>query len=159
MAAKFRFPLQSVLDHRQRIENQRRRELAEVEARRQACYDSLRSMQQSILGARHGLGSGLRGRVDMAQVSGFARYSMEARAEAQQIVQRLAVIERDVERAREQLADAARQRKALELLRDKQLAEWHQRQDRREAAELDEIGMQLYVRQQQSRRAGSEPHA
>ncbi len=145
MAVKFRFPLQVVLDHRSRIEDQRRRELAEAEARRHQCHETLRTMQQTIVGSRGQLRSGLRGRVDMRQVAAFAGYSIQARGEAQLIVQRLALIERDIETARQRLADAARQRKALELLREKQLAQWQSRQQRREVAELDEIATQAHA--------------
>jgi len=84
--------------------------------------------------------------VDLDRVSQFARYSAQTAIRAQQLVVEIARLEKQIETARERLAEAMRARKAMELLRDRQYARWKQEQDRREAAELDEMAVQAYVR-------------
>jgi flagellar export protein FliJ len=48
-----------------------------------------------------------------------------------------------VDEARAQLAEAAKQRKIIEKLREQQFERWKADQAKRELAQLDEIGMQL----------------
>ena len=62
------------------------------------------------------------------------------------IDQKLAGLERKVAEARAELLAAARARKVLDKLREKQKARWQAELDRKESAALDEIGAQGAVR-------------
>ncbi len=139
--AEFLFKLESVLQQRRTVEDQRQRDLAKVLRQRMILLDQLRAMQTTITQSKGDLKQGLVGKVDMGSVAQFARFSGQATARAHQIVAKLAVIERQAESARVQLVEAMRDRKAIERLREKQLRKWKTEQDRREAAMLDEIGV------------------
>ena len=145
--AGFSFRLETVLKQRMTIEDQRQRDLAQVMRERMILEGQLRQMQQTISESRQQLADGLVGRVDLGGVSNFARYSAQARLRAQAIVARLAGIEKRVAAARQLLVEAMRDRKAMEILRDREYARWRRSEAQREAAELDEVGTQGYLRQ------------
>ncbi len=144
--AKFVFTLQPVLDHRLLTEEQRQRELGALLQEKNGKLNRLRSMQEEISASRRSLGSGLVGQVDMQEVAAFAGFSLQVRARAQDLVMALAQLEKRIEAARQRLLAATRERQALELLRDKQLAQWRRRQERREAAETDDMTCGQYTR-------------
>lgn len=143
----FHFQYQSVLEHRRLVEDQRQRELAKHLCVRMILHDQLRAMQQTIRDSKQQLGEALVGRVDLDRIAGFARYSGQAAQRAQQIVARLAQLEKLIETARQHLLEATKQRKALELLRDKHHQRWLQEQQRRQQAELDDLATQRYLRE------------
>lgn len=144
--AKFRFKFESVLRYRGMIEDECQRELAKTMRHRMILQDQLRQMQQTIVDSKQQLGQGLIGRVNLDQIAQFARYSGQVAQRAQGIVQKLAVAEKQIETARQKLLKASRDRKALELLRDRQRRQWQLEQDRLEAATLDELAVQGYAR-------------
>lgn len=144
---RFIFTLEPVLDHRKRIEDQSQRELARHLRQQMILMDQLRQMQQTIRASKHDLADGLIGRVDMTRVSDFARYAGQTSIRAQQIVQRLAGLQQQIDAARQKLMEATRQRKALELLRDRRLAAWRQQEERRQTAELDDLTLQRHLRE------------
>jgi len=144
--AKFQFRYETVLRQRQCVEDERQRELAKVLRQRMIVQNQLAHMQQTIRESRQNLSDTLVGKVNLDRVGQFARYSAQSAMRAQQIAVELARLEKQVETARARLAEAMRQRKAMELLRDREHARWKQEQQRRETAELDEIALQGYVR-------------
>jgi flagellar export protein FliJ len=144
--AKFHFKLDSVLRHRALVEDQCQRELAQLLRERMILHHQLRQMQNTISQSKRDLGGGLVGRVDMGQVAQFARFSGQATQRAQEIVVRLASLEKQIEASRIRLMEAVRARKALELLRDRHLSMWRREQDRREASFLDEIATGAFGR-------------
>jgi flagellar FliJ protein len=146
--AKFRFQLEAVLRHRRLVEDQGQRELAHFLRERMILHNQLRQMQQTISQSKHDLGDGLVGVVDLDKVAQFARYSGQTTQRAQQIVVRLASLEKQIAAARIRLMDAVRGRKALEMLRERYLALWRRDQDRQEAAFLDDIALQGHARAQ-----------
>ena len=144
--AKFRFQFESVLRYRAIIEDECQRELAKVMRHRMILQDQLRQMQQTIVGSKQELGASLIGRVDLDRIAQFARYSSQSAMRAREIVLKLAGAEKQIEAARQKLLRATRDRKALELLRDRQERRFAQEQDRKEAAALDEMAVQAYGR-------------
>ena len=61
------------------------------------------------------------------------------------IAQKIAVAQQRVIEARNVLAEAAKQRKVMEKLREKHHERWRSEQAAKELRELDEIGVQLAV--------------
>ncbi len=151
----FRFRYETLLEHRRRLEDAAQRELAQHLRTRMILHDQLRRQQQTIQESKQQLGQSLVGRVDVAAVGRFAQYSGQARLTGQQIVQRLAALERTVAEARERLLDASRQRKALEVLRDKHLRQWQREQELLEQNEIDDLTTQRYARQMQRGATGA----
>lgn len=142
---RFEFKYETLLRHRRNVEDQRQRELAQLMRSRMILVDQLHQAQQTVRQSRAQLSESLVGRVDLSRIAQFAGYSQQETSRGRQIVQRLAEYERRIADARQTLADAMRQRKALELLRDRQHEQWQREQQRRESAELDELATQRYV--------------
>jgi len=144
--SKFRFKFQTLLAHHRRVEDQRQRDLAQQLRTRMILQDQIRDMQDTIRDSKQSMADGLVGKVDLNRVGQFARYSGHAAQRARQIVIKLAALEKKVEEARQTLLEATKQRKALELLRDKHEAKWQYEQNRKETNELDELASTRYAR-------------
>jgi len=149
--AQFRFRFETLLHRRSEIEDQRQRELAQLMRSRMIFLDQLASMQRDISGSKRRLADTLVGRVDLSRVGQFARFSGQATIRGRQLVSKLAELERHIVGARARLIDAVKQRRALELLRDRDREAWEREQRRRETAELDEIAVQRYARRAEAR--------
>jgi flagellar FliJ protein len=145
--ATFRFRLEPVLRHRRTVEETHQRELAKVLRHRMIVENELRRMQTTITDSKQELADGLVGRVDMDRVGEFARYSGQVRQRAHTIVVKLATLEKVIDRERGKLSAATRERKAIELLRDRHHEQWKLEEARREALEMDELATQQYARQ------------
>ncbi len=137
--ARFRFPLQPVLDARSRAEDERRRMVATLESERRRLEDRLRAGQQSISGARDDVRAALVGTVRPEALRAQANTSLACMRDAQRLVLELAGVHRRLEAARTALAEAAKQRRAIELVKERRFEAWRRDQDRREQSALDEI--------------------
>lgn len=85
----------------------------------------------------------LLGRLDLAFLAAHRRYAVAMQRKAMEIAQRMAAVQLQLDRAKQKLAEAAKKRKIIEKLRERQLARWREQLERRDVAEMDEIGMQL----------------
>jgi len=137
--ARFRFQLQPVLDARLRAEDERRRDVATLEAERRRLEDRLRSGQVSISGARDDVRSALVGTVRPDALRAQANASLACMRDAQRLVLELAGVHRRLEVAQAALAEAAKQRRAIELVKERRFEIWRREQDRREQSALDEV--------------------
>ncbi|MFA9478649.1 flagellar export protein FliJ [Phycisphaerales bacterium AB-hyl4] len=144
--AGFRFKFENVLEHRRTIEDQAQRELARHLRARMILQGQLEQMQTTIRQSKTDLADALVGRVDLDRVSSFAQFSGHSSVRARQIVEHLAKMEKQITAARERLLDATRQRKAMELLRDRHERDWKREHKRREAILMDELATQQYLR-------------
>ena len=138
--ARFRFELQVVLEHRQRIEQERQKAVAELDTQRVGLETVIRRCQEGLATERVHTrtlleGSDLRG--VRYQVAATTRLT----ATAQRAVLELAGVHKRLEAARAALLEAAKNRKAVELLRDKRWAEWMEREKKLEAAAVDELAV------------------
>lgn len=137
---KFHFRLESVLRQRERAEQEAQRKLAAFERERVVLESQLRGFQHMIeqerADLREAIGVGV-GNLAAARLQANASLGLARKADAVVLV--LAGVCRRRDTAREALADAMRRRKAIEGLRDRQLAAWQSDQRRREEAENDEM--------------------
>ncbi|MCC6425359.1 MAG: flagellar FliJ family protein [Phycisphaerales bacterium] len=152
--AKFIFKLEAVLDQRIAIERQKQLVVAQIERERLDAEEDIRAHQRAIERERDELRDMLaseQAAVDEGEFGGRvvnlagARFQAAAAirltARAQQAVLRLAGIHRRLDTARLDLLHAATQRKAVELLREKQYGAWRMEQNRKDAAGIDEIAI------------------
>jgi len=144
--AGFAFRFEALLKHRRNMEDLRQRDLAQAMRHRMILEAQLRGMQQTISESKRRLGDALVGKVDVDQISHFARYAGQTTHRAAAIVRKLAENEKQVVRAREILIEAQRDRKAIELLRDKHYRRWLHERDRRETAQMDDLALQAHMR-------------
>jgi len=144
--AKFDFKLEALLKHRKRIEDDRRREVAALQRRRNAGYSQVREMQKAITDDKRTLASDLVGRVDVSRIRLHAAHAGRSVVRARQIVQELAGIERQLADTRQRLVRAAAARKAIESLRKKRYEQWRRDRQRRETMAQDEMAVQSFAR-------------
>jgi len=143
---RFKFRFSSLLKHRRRIEQDRRRQLAGHLRTQMILRNQLRTMQQSITASKQEAADLLVGKVDVDAISRMGAYASHTQLRGQRIVMKLASLERDIHQSRANLLDATRQRKALELLRQKHFEAWKTEQQRKEMRELDDLANSAYVR-------------
>ena len=139
--AKFRFELQAVLNARLRAEELQQRRVAELEASRRKLEDRLRARQARIGESRAQLRGRLMGAIDPSMLRGQANASLAGMRDAQRVVLELAGIHRRLQSVMAELRAASRDRRAVEILKERRFEDWRREQDRREQAELDEIAV------------------
>jgi flagellar FliJ protein len=139
--AKFRFELQAVLNARLRAEELQQRRVAELEASRRKLEDGLRARQARIGESRAQLRGRLMGAIDPSMLRGQANASLAGMRDAQRVVLELAGIHRRLQSVMVELRAASRDRRAVEILKERRFEDWRREQDRREQAELDEIAV------------------
>ena len=103
-------------------------------------------MQQMISESKRELSESLTGKIEINRVAEFASYSGQTTLRGHHLVVKMAELEKHITVARKRLLEATKERKALELLRDKQRDEWMYEQNRKEVNELDEIATQKFAR-------------
>src|SRR5437763_912215 len=87
------------------------------------------------------------GTLDMQYIAHEKRFVGNLHVHIALTMQRLAEVEKTLSAARTELFVAAKARKVIEKLREKQFARWRAELDRKEAMALDEIGTQNALRQ------------
>jgi flagellar FliJ protein len=142
--AKFVFKLEGVLRQRKHIEQQKQRELAIRQSHFVELQNALAQLNDTVQKTTEDVRKNhLVGRLNMQFLAAHRRFLTGMHRQAMEMMQRLALSQRAVDEARGELAEAAKQRKAIEKLREKQLARWREEIAKRDLAEMDEIGMQL----------------
>ena len=149
--ARFRFQLQALLDARKRVEDVHRREVAELEIERNRLEDDLRRRQTSIVDARCETKEGLVGAVRPHLLRAAANASMSLMRDAQRSVLELAGLHRRLEAARAGLSEASKERRAIELVKERRFEAWKLDLERREQASLDEIATNAGARRARER--------
>ena len=113
--------------------------VAGVERERLSLEESLRRQQQEISTARQSLRDSLIGTLDAHMLRLHAASSLQQMRGAQRLVLELAGVHRRLETARAALVEASRARRAIELLRERRLAQWKAALNKAEDQALDEL--------------------
>ncbi len=138
--AKFRFSLQALLTLRRREEEVLERQLSALLAEKQRLEEELRSRQRELTAGKAELRAVLVGPLDAPALRHHAASAMAVDRLARRTVLALAGQAERIAAARALVVEAARRRRAVELLREKRLEEWHRVLDKKETALLDELG-------------------
>lgn len=146
----FKFRFQALLKQRQAAEDTAKRQLAERLSAKAAMENKLRGMQDAIREAKTDLGGALVGQINMQRVGHIASHASRSVFDGHDLVRQLAVADRAVEATRELVAEARKQTKALELLKDKEFVVWKKAMNAKQAIEMDEIASGRYTRQLQA---------
>ena len=143
--AQFNFSLDGVLRHREHLEQQCQRDLAAVQQKMRIAQEELRGLDQAFQASLTDVRQNrLIGKLDMGFLAAYRRHAAAVQRKGTVMAQKMALIQRDIDTAQKKLAEAAKQRKIMEKLRDKQQERWKQELDRKEAADLDEVSMRWY---------------
>jgi flagellar FliJ protein len=141
--AKFTFKLEALLRQRKRDEQECQRLLAVQAAVVNAAQEAVRRINETVHAGQEDVRRHLMGKLDMGFLTAHRRFMGAVQRQVVELVQKVAVANKQLEEARAKLAEAARRRKAIEKLREKQFDRWRIEQARRESALGDEIGNQL----------------
>ena len=143
---KFKFKLEPLLALRRLHEDQKKRVVASLqgeinEQQRQALQMAGEVERHGkLLKERQG-----RGTVDLAWVAHYRSYVTHMQRAIAQRISRVARIQQDLGIARQELAEAAKQTKILEKLKEKRRTRYEHDIRRAEAAELDDIGAKMFL--------------
>jgi flagellar protein FliJ len=141
---RFVFQLDGLLRQRKNVEQEKQRQLALRQAHLTELQNELRRVNEQVQVTNDDVWRNhLTGRLDLGFLAAHRRFMISMQREALNVVQKLALSQRQVEEAQKELAQAAKARKSIEKLREKHRERWMQRLSRRELSEQDELGMQL----------------
>lgn len=145
--AKFVFQLDGVLRQREHVEQERQRELALVQAQMTRLQDELRALNDAVTTSTSDVRDNrLVGRLDLNFLTAHRRYMLAMQRKGTELVQKMALVQRQVVEAQQALAAAAKDRKAIEKLKEKQHQRWRDEQNRRDQMQQDEVSMQMSYR-------------
>jgi flagellar protein FliJ len=153
---RFTFNLQGVLRQRKLVEEQRQRELAEVQRAYLAMESELKAMDDEVRATAEDLRQNhLIGRISVEYLAAHRRFTLAMQRKALEHAARMAEVKKKVDAARAALVEAAKQRKILDKLRERRESEWQDDQDRHEQAAADEVGQQIGLRLVRAQAAGN----
>lgn len=149
MAKRFVFKLAPVLRIRKQRENQQRRVVA-------SCLRDVQNCQRQISNVQRTLSESRIAAANMRQQGTLdISWEQQNRKWQESLVRRIAIatdqlrqLEAKLHEARTELADRAKDVKALEKLREKRFALFQQQQRRAEQYETDEIAANMHTRKQ-----------
>jgi flagellar FliJ protein len=142
--AQFNFHLEGLLRHRKNQERQRQRELAGIAAQLAVLQSEMGSLNGTLSATLDDLRNNrLVGKLDIPFLTAHRRYILSVQRKSALLAQKMTAIQQQVDAARANLTEAAKQRKMMEKLREKQLLEWQTRQNHHEFLEADDIGTRL----------------
>ncbi|MDZ4756178.1 MAG: flagellar export protein FliJ [Phycisphaerae bacterium] len=143
---RFKFALDPLLDLRRREEDLCKREVGRLEQIRQALQDRLTDRQRDIAEGKELLRSSLIGSLD----AGFLRQQAASIISVDQLARRTVIefagVAQHLSAAQAVLIEAAKRRRAIEILRERRLEEWKREEGRKETAFLDDLANSALAR-------------
>jgi flagellar FliJ protein len=144
--AHFVFKLHAVARQRELVEQGKQRALAELRMQMGVLEAEFRKLDGQMRGVNEDLRRNrLSGPLDVSFLIAHRRYVLATQRQGMALAQKMAALQGRIETARGELAEAAKNRKAIEKLRERQFGRWKEEQDRKEMAELDEVGQQMSI--------------
>jgi flagellar protein FliJ len=141
--AKFKFRLTTLLKLREATRDERRAELAEAYRADDILVERLRQIHDELKGigeaCRKAIGPGA---VNVDLLIESQRYEVLLRSYEKQTLQQRELLAQEIERRREALLVANREVRVLEKLREHQLEQHREEENRRDIKRLDEIAGQ-----------------
>lgn len=137
--ARFRFPMQNILNMKEKLEEQAKNEYGQANARLLAEEKRLEQLNNRLEDARLQLKNVLHEVLSMTEIHKRenAVVILKGYVKQQQLVVKRC--EKEVEIAREKLTEAMKERKIFEKLREKAFDEFMKEEGRREQKEVDEL--------------------
>ena len=149
--AGFRFRLQNVLEYRTGLADRARQELGVLQARVREAEEELATLLRFEQRALQALGTAQSsGALDFAEITRLLEYGEVLTGRILQQHETIAERQRAVDEQQERVVALAKEAKALEKLRERQLEEFQIEDARREQAESSEIAAVRHQRAQGS---------
>lgn len=142
----FKFRLESVLELRKRVEDQRKKELAHLRELLHKEQDFLKELETKTVEALAGMKECQKGSVfNIEEVMRYYRYFTFCRDKIKEQISLIESLIISVEKKREDLVAASKERKILEKLKDNQLQEHKHVMDSWETKIIDELATNGYT--------------
>lgn len=133
----------------------RQRNLAVAQVEMVRLEGELRALDQEVKKAAADVRENrLIGRLDMNYLAAHRRYMLGMQRKALAVAQKMAAQQKLVDDARRALAEASKQKKVIEKLKERHFQRWSAAVALREAGELDELTTQLSFRSLAEQREG-----
>lgn len=137
------FKLQTVLDHRQRLENLAQQKLADSLRRESELQHQIAEQQACLIKLHQELAHRQQHGTTIDELQLYQRSIDSKRKQIRKLVEQAEQLHREVARNRRNLTEASQEKKLLENLKDKKEAERRYHENRLEMAELDDIALRL----------------
>lgn len=142
----FKFRLESVLELRKRIEEQRKKELASLRELLRKEQDFLKELETKTVEALQGMKECQKGTIfNIEEVMRYYRYFTFCRDKIKEQISIIEGLIASVEKKREDLVAASKERKILEKLKENQLHEYKVMMDSWETKMIDELATNGYT--------------
>lgn len=142
--AKFHFPLDGVLRHREMVEQEKHRAFSVARAEKEKIQVEVRALDEAVRRALADLRANhLTGPLDLAFLAAHRRFMLSMQRQGLTLLERLQEAQKKADAAQVELAEAAKQKKLLEKLRERQQTRWAEATEKKELADLDEVAMQM----------------
>ncbi len=148
--AQFQFRMATLLRLRESWRDERRAALAEAQHAEQVIAERIALIDCDLVALRRqSLDAARPGVINVDRLADSTRYEMILKVERQSADQQRQAVAEEVERRRESLMTADRDVRVLEKLRESQLDQHRDAQQRSEVKQLDEISLLRHSRMEQ----------
>lgn len=136
------FRLEQVLKFRKEVEKMHQLELAAARQQHESARDRLKSEQAALKALEQQFSQQQLDGIEAKDLQLYGDFSRRKSQEIQELGESLSGLERAVQEKREALLTAAKEKKALEVFKEKKMRDLRMEQLCRERAFLDEIAIQ-----------------
>ncbi len=145
---KFKFGLQKLLELREAREREVKNELAKIVSIQNRERVKQESLRKSIADNQHRLAEKMRtGKLRPEEAILFEKYFHVSSRAIDVAGEKIKSMEPEVNRIREKLAAASKERKTVEKLKERKMAEYNYKINRETAKENDDINQNIFNRQ------------
>lgn len=142
--ARFQFELDGVLRQRKNAEHIAQKRLAEAVQSLTLLQDQLKRLDEGVQAVNQQMREKhLTGPIDVSLITQHRRYILGMERQALELARKIAETQTKVRQAQQELVEAAKQRKSMEKLRDRQFEQFMASQLKQENEQLDEAGTQI----------------
>ena len=143
---KFKFRLETVLKLRQQHEDEKRRVVNDLLERLNAAQEAALEMNQAILTEGQRLKDAqLEGNIDLTWIGHYRTYVSTMQRAIKAKIEEVAAIQKELILARAQLAQAAREKKVLEKLKERRCQAHQAGIDHAAAEQMNEVATQHFL--------------
>ncbi len=134
------------MEFRKKIEDQRKRELAYLKELLLKEQDFLKELEAKIYSAQEKMRESQSGKIfDLERILNYYRYFISCKERAREQITLIESLIESVEKKREDLVSASKERKIMEKLKDNQYQEYKQLMDSWETKIIDELATSGYT--------------
>ncbi len=148
--ARFRFPMQSILDIKYKLETQAKQSFAAAQAALLAEEEKLENLRERKAGYEEKARSLLSGSLNVMDIEENKTAIIVMDGYIAEQTREVELARRKVERRREDMADAMRERKTYETLRENAFQEFLTEENRAEGKTVDELVSYTYGQKKQA---------